>query len=159
MKKPCSKKLLRNTKKQERKLIEKIRMAHEAEDKYKAWHYTISYLNSFAAKLVAVDKAWQKLPSHLRNKKMDLRVIAKSLDPFKGTSEPATLHWKLKKEDFWDFRPVMAFGIENRALQYLVKRVLEAQLFYPSISVWPEGGPQGNRSHDNQLRRGVHVHR
>ena len=127
MKKPCGKKILRDAKKHEKKLFNKIAAAHVEGSSFKAWHFTVNYLNSFAAKLVAVDKAWQKLPNHLKNSKMDFRLIAKKINPFAGTDEPATLNWELKKEDFVDFRPVVAFGIENRALQYLVKRVLEAQ--------------------------------
>ena len=127
MKKPISKKILRNAKRQETKLFNKIAVAHAAGQSFKAWHYTNTYLHSFAAKLVAADKAWQKLPNHLRNSKMDLRVIAQKINPFAGNDEPATLHWFLKEEENPDFRPVVAFGLENRALQYLVKRVLETQ--------------------------------
>ena len=40
--------------------------------------------------------------------------------------------WKPKKNNPHDFRPTMNFGIENRALQYLVVQCLYAQAeFHP----------------------------
>ncbi len=126
MKKPWNGGVLKNAQTQEAKLIRKIKSAHASGDKKRARHFTKTYLNSWAAKYVAVVKAYKNMPRHYKTAGMDLGVIAKRLDVFQGTDEPVTLHLR-EKASGNGHRQVMDFGIENRALQYLVLRVLEAR--------------------------------
>ena len=126
MKKLYNKAELARAEKQSAKLINKIKTAHVTGQSHRARHYTQLYLSSWAAKYVATVKAYRGLPNHHKKADMDLGKIAAKLNPFVGTNETATLHRKKKMELFEDFRPIVDFGVENRALQYLVKRALEA---------------------------------
>jgi len=85
------------------------------------------YLNSFDAKLHAALEAHDAMRPHRRPDKAKLKAIASSLDPWKGTDEPVLVHRMPKKSPPY-YRTVFEFGIQNRALQYLVREVLIALL-------------------------------
>ncbi|HUN95799.1 MAG TPA: hypothetical protein VMU69_06115 [Bradyrhizobium sp.] len=88
--------------------------------------YWISvFLDSHDAKMQAVARANKQFKFNRRFSKTDLQGIAQKIDPWKGTSEPAIVHLKRKPSDPDNFRIFMDFGIENRSLQYLVRRPLE----------------------------------
>ena len=123
-------KLSLDQKKHARALLSKIRSAHMAGKKKRVDYLVRRYLNSFDAKLMAVRRAYEQLPPHLRPDKAELSAIAQHIDPWKGTSEQVRVHYKRKSPDPSDYRTIMSFGIENRALQYLVLGVLE-KLFEP----------------------------
>lgn len=126
MKKPWNKATLKKALKQEKKLLKAISSAHKSCQMIQANWFTNKYFNSWSAKYVAVARAYRELPNHRKESGMDLCEIASRIDPFQGTSEPVTLHYKPKQSDD-DFRPIMDFGVENMALQYLTLRILEVR--------------------------------
>ena len=83
------------------------------------------YLCSHNAKLAATFEARKRMPEHERPPKSKVPEIAGKIDPWKGTDEEVQLWWKPKLA-LGQFRPILSFGIENRALQILVLRALNA---------------------------------
>jgi hypothetical protein len=76
---------------------------------------------------IEADEAMRRnlgVPGH---NKAGLEAIASKLNPWKGTDEPVRGYWK-KKSSGQNHRFICEFGIENRALQYLVRDVLSALL-------------------------------
>ena len=118
-------------------LLEK--MVRLAETDYpKGRDFQRVYLRSFPAKVAAVVAAGKRLQMGFT----DAQVIelAKGIDPFRGTQEAVRL-WPHKKTG--GSRPVAAFGIENKALQFMAKRAAK-----PFIKIHPHqfdakghGGP------------------
>ena len=107
------------------KLMSKIADAHEAgKEKRLAWHVR-KCLQSFDARAAATDAAYKALSPNKRPNHSTLRAVAESLDPWKGTGEPVQVFLRPKTSDPDDYRIVMEFGLENRALQYLILPVLE----------------------------------
>lgn len=116
-----------NQKKQEQhvlELLQRIRHAREAGRYKEVRHWTQAYLNSYDAKCVAARSANARVKLDRRHDKAELRAIAGRLDPWSGTTEEVLVHLKRKPSNPDDFRVFMEFGIENRALQYLVRRPL-----------------------------------
>jgi hypothetical protein len=110
-----------------RKMIMTIRRAHDRGAHRKADALARIYLDSIDARYFAVLAAYRRLKPHQRPKASKLFDIAKSLNPWAGTQEPVHLWFKQKAGNPHKFRPIMNFGIENRALQYLVLAVLWAR--------------------------------
>lgn len=108
-------------------LLEKIRRAHAEGRHRKACYLTRQYLGALSARLSAVRRAWRKLPIYRRVPRHALLGIARSLNAFAGTSEPVVVRFIPKKSNPDILRPVMDFGLEGRALQYLVGDVLKAR--------------------------------
>jgi hypothetical protein len=95
-----------------------------AERKIKlARHLVGQYLKSYDAKLAATMEAFQKLGRPVS--KADVETVAAGLLPWEGSNEPVRLVLK-KKGETGNYRSIMNFGVENRALQYLVKAPLVA---------------------------------
>ncbi len=107
------------------KLLTRIRIAKEAGRFKELRHWTGAYLNSFDARLAAVQRANQRRKLNDRLDTATVLKIAASLDAWKGTDEPVLVHRKPKASNPGSYRTYMAFGIENRALQYLVLPLLE----------------------------------
>jgi N-terminal domain of reverse transcriptase len=107
------------------KLLSRIRVAKERGQVKKLRHWACVYLDSFAPKLVAVQRVNLRRKIKNRLDQASVRMIAAGLDPRKGTDEVVLVHQKLKSNDPKLYRTYMAFGIENRALQYLALRLLE----------------------------------
>lgn len=118
----------RSASKRERKMRLQIQAAHDAGKKKRAAYLTSRYLNSYDAKFVATVNAYRKLKPHRKAPSIKLKQIAENLDPWRGTQEEVILHWKQKKSNDAEHRPIMDFGLENRSLQYLVKSVLSVQV-------------------------------
>ncbi len=118
---------LRNARKHEEKLRGKIEQAHQAGKRKWAEQLTRLYLMSHDARYVATVRANRELKPHRRVPDERLPEIAANLDPWRGSTEEVVVHFKPKASNEHDFRPIMDFGIENRALQYLVWAALEAQ--------------------------------
>ncbi len=106
-------------------LLRKIRFAREDGKKKRINYLGGLYLNSFDAKLMAVRRAYEQMTPHLRPDKAELRAIAQRIDPRQGTSEEVRVYRKRKSSKPGDYRLIMNFGIENRALQYLALSLLE----------------------------------
>jgi len=72
-------------------------------------------------------EAYKALKPRHRPARKSLPAIARGLDAWKGTQELVILHLKQKEESPGDYRDIKEFGIENRALQYLVLPLLKVQ--------------------------------
>jgi Reverse transcriptase (RNA-dependent DNA polymerase) len=119
--------IIKPTKEEEHveQLLKRIRVAKELGQGKKLKHWVRVYLNSYDANYLAVRRANGQLKLDRRFDKAELRAIAGRLDAWKGTKEEVLVHLKRKPSNPNYFRIYMAFGIENRALQYLVLRLLE----------------------------------
>jgi hypothetical protein len=107
------------------KLLKQVRIAKELHQIKKLRHWTGAYLNSFHAKLAAVQRVNRRRKLSNRLDTATVLKVAAGLDAYQGTDEPVLVHRKPKTSNPDSFRTYMAFGIENRALQYLVLRLLE----------------------------------
>ena len=125
--KPSQKTAYRRASKREWKMRLRIRAAHDAGKKKRAAYLTSRYLNSYDAKYAATVNANRTLKPHRRVPLEKLPEIAAKLDPWRGSAEEVIVHFKPKRSNEHEFRPIMDFGIENRGLQILVRRVLQAQ--------------------------------
>ena len=114
-------------KRDERHLRKRIRKAYRRGRMVEARFFQQRYLTSFNCKLVAVDHGARDMKSQKRPPKSDYIEIAERLDPWRGSNEEVTVHFKLKEGPNEDYRPVCDFGIENRALQNLIRSALKAQ--------------------------------
>jgi hypothetical protein len=80
-------------------------------------------LNSYDARLIAVEQAVRKMGLPVTNS--DIEAIAQKLNPWAGSYEPARVSARRKGEPgAGGYRLTFDFGVENRALQYLVKAIL-----------------------------------
>src|SRR6266581_3761714 len=104
--------------------LTRIQKAHRAGNWRQLRYLTQQYLTSYDARLAATRLASRKMRWDRRPKKTQLRSIAENLNAFQGTREEVRLILIPKGPD--KFRPTLEFGIENRALQYLVLSVLYA---------------------------------
>src|SRR6266566_3192596 len=104
--------------------LTRIQRAHRAGDRRQLRYLIQQYLTSFDARLTATRLASRKMRWDRRPKKSQLKSIAENLNVFQGTREEVRLILIRKGPD--KFRPTLDFGIENRALQYLVLSVLYA---------------------------------
>jgi len=122
------KRVLREALKHERQLFADIAKAHAAGKARRAEHYQMRYVTSFDARLVAADRARRSFPVDSRLPASAIMHIANKVSALRGSKEPVVLRLKEKKSDPWAVRPVMAFGPENRTLQYLVLECLRARV-------------------------------
>jgi hypothetical protein len=109
------------------KMLGQIAAAHKAGKHKKAEHLSIVYLRSFDARYVAVLEAYKALKPRHRPAPKSLPAIARGLDAWKGTQEVVILRLKEKDKSPGVYRDIKEFGIENRALQYLVLPLLKVQ--------------------------------
>ena len=107
------------------------------------------YLGSFDAKLHATLEAYDAMKPEDRPDPRELASIACSLDPWKGTEEPVRVH-RIPKDSPGEYRTVLEFGIENRALQYLVRDVLIAVLELHPNQYATRGGVHAAIKHTKQ---------
>ena len=106
----------------EEKMLAAIAVANSAGKSKLVRHRVGQYLKSRDAKLVATKRAFRKFGRPAP--RAHIEAIAAKLLPWKGSSERARLF--LRKKGNGDLRPTMDFGLENRALQYLVRAPLVA---------------------------------
>jgi hypothetical protein len=109
------------------KMLAQIAAAHKAGKYKKAKHLSIEYLRSFDARYVAVLEAYNVLKPRNRPARKSLPAIARGLDAWMGTQEVVILRLKEKEKSPGDYRDIKEFGIENKALQYLVLWLLKVQ--------------------------------
>src|SRR6266536_1628779 len=105
-------------------MLTRIQKAHRAGDWRQLRYLIQQYLTSHDARLAATQLASRKMRWNRRPKKNQLNSIAENLNAFQGTREGVRLI--LIRKGSGKFRPTLDFGIENRALQYLVLSVLYA---------------------------------
>src|SRR6266704_2654196 len=104
--------------------LTRIQRAHRAGERRQLRYLIQQFLTSFDARLTATRLASSKMRWNRRPKKHQLRSIAENLNAYQGTREEVRLI--LIRKGPGKFRPTLDFGIENRALQYLVLSVLYA---------------------------------
>jgi hypothetical protein len=102
------------------KQLKRIRDAVQAGKLPKARWLSQEFLRSHNAKRLAVRLAFRRMRIGSRPDKSELDPIAKGLDAWRGSEETVPVDIRRKHNDPHDFRRTMNFGIQNRALQYLV---------------------------------------
>lgn len=113
---------LKRASKSERKLIRKIQAAVSAGQRERARVETKRYLRSHAPKVCAVHRASRKVRAGLEIEQIN--AIAEQLDTWTGSEERAIAR-PLVRDD-GRIRLTCRYGLENRALQALISRVLDA---------------------------------
>ena len=108
-------------------MLRRIRAASRSGKHKQAEALSRVYLGSMDARYAATLVAYHRLKPHVRPDVGSLFAVAQSLDPYSGTQEDVYLRFKPKKGNPDAFRPILEFGIENRALQYLVLPLLRAR--------------------------------
>ena len=107
------------------KLLISIRAAHDAGKRKKADHLVCRYLASFDARYLAVLEACKR--KGVNQDASTLPDIARSLNAWAGSDEEVLIRIREKPGNPHRFRTTLEFGIENYALQLLVRQVLKAQ--------------------------------
>ncbi len=80
-------------------------------------------LGSSCARITKVSKANAKMPKHRRLNREGVLAVAANLNSWHGTREPVKVIAARKPSG--GHRPIMSFGLRNRALQYLAKAAIE----------------------------------
>jgi hypothetical protein len=106
------------------KMLSRAASAHRNGEQKRFRHHSSAYLNSYDARLMAVQQAYEALRPNCRPAIGTLPALAAALDPWSGTNEPVRVSVKPKKNG--DYRILSDFGITNRALQYLVSPLIKA---------------------------------
>lgn len=124
------------------KLLERIGTAHKSGLSKRANNLSRKYLKSHDARCLAIleaSKALRKKGKPIPPKKQ-LLELAGELDAWKGTDEIAYVNFKPKAGNENDFRPIIDFGIKNRALQFLVLPVLKSRADLLPNQFYTRGG-------------------
>jgi hypothetical protein len=119
--------------------LSRIQKAHRAGNRRQLRHLIQQYLTSYDARLAATRLARGRMHWDRRPKKHQLKSIAENLNAYQGTREEVRLI--LIPKGPGKFRPTLDFGIENRALQYLVLSVLYAITELHPRQFATRGGP------------------
>ena len=142
--------------KQPSKLLKRIRAAVQAGKWKKVNWLVVEWLRSPEAKRLAVRLARRKMKLHCPPHKSESDVIAEHLDPWKGSDEVAYVAKRAKEHKPHDYRLTINFGIENRALQYLVLLVLrELVELHPSQYQTNPYGPRGTHPAIEQVKKAL----
>jgi hypothetical protein len=120
---PFSRKGLKKAEAHVGAILHRARAAHEAGEPKLFRRWTIQYLQSADAKALATMSAYRAMPYRRRPSPKKLPAIVASLKPWAGTNEAAIVCMKKKPNGY--YRLFMDFGIENRALQYLLLPLLK----------------------------------
>jgi len=127
-------------------LLRRVREASRVNER----NYRIQkYVSSFDAKLHATLKADGAMRPADRPHSSEIAAIASSLDAWKGTDEPVRIHM-IPKDLPGQYRTILEFEIENRALQYLVRDVLIAVLELHPNQYATRGGVHAAMEHTKQ---------
>lgn len=122
------------------RMLREIKKAHQAGKRYYANQVTNEYLCSFDARYVAVVDASRKMKWSKRPHKAKLLSIAEGLNVRKGTNELVRVHFKKKEGPNEDYRPMLDFGIEHRAFQHLLLKVLRVRAQLHENQFFTRGG-------------------
>jgi hypothetical protein len=107
------------------KLLARVAAAYAAGDFRRYRNLSTKYFQSYDARCVAVREGYRALSRRRRRGlKGTLPGIANSLNCWMGSDEEVVVRTKKKGQD--EYRLLLDFGIINRALQYLVERLLAA---------------------------------
>ncbi len=122
------------------RMLRDIKVAHAHGQRKRAAYLQRQFLSSFDSRRVATSKAFDSLRPSRRPAISTLSEQASKLNAWCGTSEIVKVRWKPKASNENEFRPIMNFGIENRALQYLVVECLKAQADLHKMQFAVNGG-------------------
>jgi hypothetical protein len=131
----------RKLRKRTSKQLKRIRAAVQAGKWKKVEWLIVEWLRSLDAKRLAVRLAYRKMPKHCRPARSKLDAIAKELDPWKGSDEVGYVAKQAKEHKPNEYRLTVDFGIENRALQYLLLLVLREVVDRHPDQYGTRGGP------------------
>src|SRR6266567_7797093 len=137
-------------------MLTRIKKAHRAGDRRQLRYLIQQFLTSFDARLTATRLASSKMRWDRRPKKSQLKSIAENLNAYQGTREGVRLI--LIRKGPGKFRPTLDFGIENRALQYLVRSVLYAIADLHPRQFATRGGPPAAIAQVAKAIRAGNVH-
>ena len=107
------------------RLLISIRAAHDAGKRKKADQLVCRYLASFDARYLAVLEAYKR--KGVQQDASLLPDVARSLNAWAGSDEEVLIRIRQKPGNPHRFRTILEFGVENYALQLLVREVLKAQ--------------------------------
>jgi hypothetical protein len=108
-------------------MLRRIEDAHRAGKRGDADYLTRQHLGSYDAMYTAALTAWRKLEKDRRPNLNLLPGIAERLNAWSGTDETVILQLKEKENNPNQLRTILDFGIENRALQHLLRPVLQVR--------------------------------
>ncbi len=116
---------LKLARKNQKKMQREIKRALLKQNKSRASYLMKRYLNSYDAKLVAIDNANNETWDDNTAKKDTLTQMAETLDPWTHSNKKVhiTLEPKERKPD--EARPISRFGLKQRACQHLVLGALK----------------------------------
>ncbi len=123
---------IKKARKRTKQLLDRVRDARHN----KARHQVRQCFKSFEFRLAAVDQAQRK--KRLGTSKNPVSV-AELLDPWYGTTEKVGLNATPKSKE-GEFRPTAEFGLENTALQIMVRDVLNARGAFSEYQTQFKGG-------------------
>jgi hypothetical protein len=107
-----------------RRILKAIQNAHRSGLARRRSHFVNLFLCSTEAKVLAAREANRHLKPCNRLSDQKLDELAHGLNPWRGSKEAVKVRFKVKSNG--DARPILEFGPEHRALQYLVVPVLRA---------------------------------
>ena len=120
---PEFRKALKDARKHVTKILGRIGRARIAGDRHRTRGLKAKARNSYHVKLLAADRANRKMRPRYRVGENELMAVAAGLDSWGGTDE--SVFTKAVRKGYSDFRPVLRFGIRNRALQEIEMMLLE----------------------------------
>lgn len=141
------------------KLIRRLRSAVGANHHRRTRRLIVQILRSYHCKLVALDKANSRLKRDVRVSFEELKRRAGMLDPWTATGERVELRSQPKPRG--GFRMIMSFGLENRALQILVREVLRVWALPKLLSqqhLLAGGHNHAVEAASHMIERGGHEH-
>ena len=135
-------------------LLDRLREAHKKGNAKRAAYWQRQFFLSYHARLVATHDAYGDMRPSTRPPKAVIEKVAKNLNPWTGTQEPVEIRLQEKKTNPDEWRAIMNFGLENRALQHLVAECVKARShLYPCQ--FASQGAGGRDAAMKQLRSAV----
>ena len=113
---------VKQAKKQNKKMQNRIARAVASGNRHRALALQSFYIRSASARIEAVAEGHKKLRRSPRRHPTELLEIAMALNPFTGSEEAARVSARDKPNR--QFRPIVSFGIEQKALQILMRNAV-----------------------------------
>ncbi|MBE7184525.1 MAG: hypothetical protein INR68_08980 [Methylobacterium mesophilicum] len=125
--------MLTKARKEERKLLKRIRVSSSSGGHSHSAYLVHRYLRSYSVKLSAIDTAFKIIARQNRKTNRprslpsfsELPMLARQVDPFVQNDERVFVWFKRKANG--DHRPIMSFGLLQKAAQIMVRKALRHQ--------------------------------
>ncbi|WP_428394418.1 hypothetical protein [Lichenicoccus sp.] len=140
-----------------KKLLQRIRTAHEAGKPKEVNHLARLYLKSFEARRIAVTEACSHLSERRRPSADRCHRYAEGLNAWAGTTEKVIVRAQEKPGKPGHYRTIMDFGIENRSLQLHVLRLLRVLANPRPSQFMMRGGVHAAITRASQALQGGHI--